>query len=270
MLALMLAATVDPAMAEARVAALDRTIATTQAHIAAARQPLVNLLAAMQRLALRPGWKAALEPGQAQALAQARMLYTTMAPTVQARIVPLERMLAATQAERDRTAAALEASARVAAERQQARDQAATARLASLPGPVFRPDDVMMMQGTPLYRLPAAGGRVLSGTGEHLETGVQARGLTLATAPGAAVVSPALGWIAYAGRFRGYGGIVIVDHGHGWTTLLAGLDRIGVRGGRLVRPGAALGTMPAGVPRLTIELRHAGRPVDVAAMATAR
>ena len=61
-------------------------------------------------------------------------------------------------------------------------------------------------------------GEVVTGFGEVSESGVRARGLTLATAPGATVVAPARGRIAFAGPFRGYGQIVIIDHGGGWTT----------------------------------------------------
>ena len=59
------------------------------------------------------------------------------------------------------------------------------------------------------------------------DTGVRARGLTLATAPGAEIVAPTAGRVIYAGRFRRYGNIVIVDHGSGWTSLIAGLDAVG-------------------------------------------
>ena len=37
------------------------------------------------------------------------------------------------------------------------------------------------------------------------------------------MVAPAAGRIAYAGPFRGYGTIVIIDHGGGWTSLISGL-----------------------------------------------
>ena len=73
--------------------------------------------------------------------------------------------------------------------------------------------------------------------------------------------------VAYAGPFRGYGDIVILDHGHGWTTILAGLELVTAASGDLVPAGAPLGHMAKVDPRLTIELRHDGRPMDVAAMA---
>jgi septal ring factor EnvC (AmiA/AmiB activator) len=98
-----------------------------------------------------------------------------------------------------------------------------------------------------------------------------ARGLTLATPPGAAVVAPASGRIAYAGRFRGYGDIVIIDHGHGWKSVLAGLASTNIDAGGRAVAGQPIGRMgQVRQPRLTIELRHDGRAVDVAGMAAYR
>lgn len=149
------------------------------------------------------------------------------------------------------------------------RDAAETRRaLQALPGPLPRPgssvqDDARAVRAP--YRLPVAG-RVVTGTGELSETGVRARGLTLVTAPGAAVLAPAAGRIVYAERFRGYGDIVILDHGGGWTSLLTGLGAITVRQGAHVTAGQAIGRTRTGEePRITVELRRRGRPMDVTA-----
>lgn len=139
------------------------------------------------------------------------------------------------------------------------------ARLSDLPAPSERPGTAPAMPRG-VYRLPVAGGVVI-GTGERMASGWRARGLTLAPAAGAPVIAPAAGRIAYAGPFGGYGRIVIIDHGHGWTTLLAGLARIVAPHDAAIAKGATIGTMPREAPRLTIELRHHGRPVDVTAMA---
>jgi septal ring factor EnvC (AmiA/AmiB activator) len=117
----------------------------------------------------------------------------------------------------------------------------------------------------PAYRLPAIG-EVVTGFGEASESGVRARGLTIATAPAATVVAPAPGRIAFAGPFRGYGHIVIIDHGGGWTTLIAQLDRLSAQVGDVVRPGDPLGATGQRDPRLTVELRRQERPVDVTAL----
>ncbi len=144
-------------------------------------------------------------------------------------------------------------------------------KLAALPGPLPRPAQAEQTppparasarRAAP-YRLPVAGSLV-TGMGELSSTGVRSRGLTLATAPGASVIAPASGTIRYARPFRRYGGVVIVDHGHGWTSLIAGLDAIGVKPGDRVAQGAAIGRAGSGdAPRVTIELRRQDRPMDI-------
>ncbi len=143
------------------------------------------------------------------------------------------------------------------------------AALAALPGPLPRPTEgeapvAPARSGPPPYRLPVAG-TVVTGLGELSDTGVRARGLTLATAPGAEVVAPTAGRVIYAGRFRRYGNIVIVDHGGGWTSLIAGLDTMLVKVGDPLSQGSTVGRAPRrDAPRVTIELRRQGRPVDLA------
>ncbi|KQX21741.1 metalloendopeptidase [Sphingomonas sp. Root50] len=150
-------------------------------------------------------------------------------------------------------------------------------RLASLPGPRLRPALpgraappppselarlAAIAQAPPPYRLPVRG-RLVSGMGELSDSGVRARGLTLAAARGAQVVSPANGRIAFAGPFRSYAGIVIIDHDNGWASLITGFGRIGVKVGAEVIQGSPLGVTGGGDPRVTVELRHDSRPVDI-------
>ena len=156
-------------------------------------------------------------------------------------------------------------------------NQAATRQaLESLPGPVPRPlrpgevaspiETVSWAGGTPPYRLPVTG-RVVTGLGELSDAGVRSRGLTIATAAGAAVVAPATGRIAYAGPFRAYGMIVIVDHGGGWTSLITGLGALSARVGDTVAQGAPVGRAGTGDdPRVTVELRRRDRAIDMTAL----
>ena len=139
--------------------------------------------------------------------------------------------------------------------------------LAALPGPLPRTGDAATPRrsagGAP-YRLPVAG-QVVTGFGELSATGVRARGVTLACAPGAPVIAPASGRIVYAGPFRGYGAVVILDHGRGWTSLVTGLGTVSVKLGDQVGQGAAIGRAPGGdFPQVTIELRRRGEPMDLA------
>lgn len=139
------------------------------------------------------------------------------------------------------------------------------AALAALPGPLPRPEAGGSPLPPPAYRLPVAGS-VASGFGEISDSGVRARGVTLTVAPGAMVVAPAAGTIAFSKRFRGYGRVVILDHGGGWTTAITGLAAsVGPVGAR-VTAGTAIGRAPGGESPVTVELRRHGVPVDLAAM----
>lgn len=141
--------------------------------------------------------------------------------------------------------------------------------LAALAGPVPRPlapGSIPAARVRGAYRLPVRG-RLVTGFDAVSDVGVRSRGLTFAVAPDARVVAPAAGIVRYARAFRGYGRIVILDHGDGWTTLLTGLADTGVRPGARVAAGSRIGTVPGGEdPLITVELRRRGRPVDAAAL----
>jgi len=251
------------AAAEARLTALDKAARAQEAKLAAEQAPLAYLLATAQRLASRPPALALARPDTIDEMLRTRALIASLAPEIRRRTAALRRDMIATEALRAETEQALAAMIDTGAEAGLlAQSAKVTARLAALPGP-----GLAAAAGKPggAYRLPAAG-KVLVGLGERSAVGIRARGLTLATTPGAVVAAPARGRIIYAGPFRGYGDIVILDHGHGWTSLLAGLELVTAEGGALVEAGTPLGHMAKHEPRLTIELRHGGRSIDVAAM----
>ncbi len=146
--------------------------------------------------------------------------------------------------------------------------------LASLPGPVLRPvqpgaaraDPVEMARsnaGPTGYRLPVAG-KIVTGLGEVSEAGTRSSGMTIATRPSALVVAPADGRIAFAGPYRSFGKIVIIDHGHGWTTLITNLSGLDVRVGDEVLGGSPIGRTADSRPTVTVELRSGNSPVDIA------
>ncbi len=146
--------------------------------------------------------------------------------------------------------------------------------LASLPGPEIRPGEGRSTaQAAPgrqaTYVLPVEG-RLVRGMGEISDAGVHARGLTFAVASGAPVVAPSKGRIAYAGTFRGYGRIVIIDHGGGWTTAITNLGSLDVKVGDNVAMGAPLGRAASGEPQVMVELRRAGRPFPIAPLIALR
>ncbi|PKQ00270.1 MAG: metalloendopeptidase [Alphaproteobacteria bacterium HGW-Alphaproteobacteria-13] len=157
-------------------------------------------------------------------------------------------------------------------------DGAVRAELAQLAGPVARPRDpaaavtnaapppaaeAELSQGA--YRLPVVG-RIVAGLGEVNDSGVRSRGITIAARPGGQVVAPAPGRVGFAGDYRGYGKIVIIDHGGGWTSLLTGLIGLSVGVGDTLETGTPIGRAGSDDSRITIELRRAGRPVDIVAM----
>ncbi|MES2336978.1 MAG: peptidoglycan DD-metalloendopeptidase family protein [Pseudomonadota bacterium] len=143
------------------------------------------------------------------------------------------------------------------------------ASLATLSGPLPRPaqgeaEPRHSRFAVPPYRLPVAG-RVVEGLGELSDTGVRARGLAIAAPAGARVTAPAAGRVLFARRFRDYGTVVIIDHGGGWSSALTGLDGVDVLVGDQVAQGQPIGRAAmADAPRIGIELRRRGVPVDLA------
>ena len=111
------------------------------------------------------------------------------------------------------------------------------------------------------YILPVSG-RLVSAFGER-QPGGPASATAFAARGGALAVAPAGGRVAFAGPYRGYGRIVIIEHPGGWTTLVTGLGRIDVAVGQQVVQGTALGITPAGRPVLSVELRKDGAPINV-------
>ena len=112
--------------------------------------------------------------------------------------------------------------------------------------------------------LPARGA-VFRRFGETDAQGQPARGIVVETRQQAAIVAPHDGQVVYAGEFRGYGLVLIIDHGEGYHFLLAGLARIDCAPGQWVLAGEPVGMMGgAGRDgrRLYIELRRQGHPID--------
>jgi septal ring factor EnvC (AmiA/AmiB activator) len=152
-------------------------------------------------------------------------------------------------------------------------DSAATARaLAALAGPLPRPGDasdppLSWSGGSAPYRVPVTG-KLVTGFGEvSSDAGVTSRGLTWAVPGGADIAAPAAGKIVFAGPFRDYGRIVVIDHGGGWSTVLIGLGTLSVTTGQRIGQGALLGAAPQGDDRqVTAELRRKGRPIDPVAL----
>jgi septal ring factor EnvC (AmiA/AmiB activator) len=100
------------------------------------------------------------------------------------------------------------------------------------------------------------------------------KGLSIATRPAAQITAPCDGWVVYAGPFRNYGQLLILNAGDGYHVLLAGMERISVELGQFVVTGEPIAVMggrvqtPAalaigsGQPVLYVEFRKDGTPID--------
>jgi len=88
--------------------------------------------------------------------------------------------------------------------------------------------------------------------------------LTIEARPGGQVVAPYDGRVEFAGPFRGYGQILIIEHGDGYHSLLAGLDRIDGAVGQRLAAGEPVGSMPPDGhgAALYLELRRHGQPIN--------
>ena len=124
-----------------------------------------------------------------------------------------------------------------------------------------------------LLALPVNGVKIREFGGSDGAGGVE-KGISLATRPGAQVTTPCDGWVVYAGPFRSYGQLLILNAGGGYHVLIAGMERISVNIGQFVLTGEPVATMGtksqvasilatnASQPVLYIEFRKDGTPID--------
>ena len=108
-----------------------------------------------------------------------------------------------------------------------------------------------------------ARGRIVRQFGDG--DGPQSQGITMETRDAAQVTAPRSGKVAYVGPFRGYGLLLIIEHGGGYHSLLTGFARIDVEPGQRVvagEPVGVMGTADPKRPQLYMELRHNGQPIN--------
>ena len=121
--------------------------------------------------------------------------------------------------------------------------------------------------------LPVNGVRIREFGGSDGLGGIQ-KGLSIAARAGGEITAPCDGWVVYAGPFRSYGQLLILNAGGGYHVLLAGMERISVDLGQFVLTGEPVAVMgggsqasPTGVtgprqPVLYVEFRKDGAPID--------
>ncbi len=108
-----------------------------------------------------------------------------------------------------------------------------------------------------------ARGPIAVSYGEETSKGVTSKGISIATRPQAQVISPYDGGVIFAGPFRGYGKLIIIEHGEGYMSLLAGMDSIDCEVGQVLLAGEPVGQMPNdNDAHLYVELRKDNKPID--------
>lgn len=110
-------------------------------------------------------------------------------------------------------------------------------------------------------KLPVSG-IIKTRYGEPDDIGASSKGLVFSSRPGAIVVSPLAGTVRYAGEFRNFGKIVLIEHKNKFHSLVAGLGKIDTFVGQRVDAGEPLGSLPSDTGRLYYELRYQGDPVN--------
>ncbi len=121
---------------------------------------------------------------------------------------------------------------------------------------------------------PPVAGTLVRRYGQAFPGHGQSEGWSWSGAPGALVVSPAVGRIVYAGPLKGWGFVVILKSPGGYHLVLAGLERVSARVGgemaagepvgRIAKPPAADPGKPPPAPELYLEIRKAAQPIDPA------
>jgi septal ring factor EnvC (AmiA/AmiB activator) len=124
-----------------------------------------------------------------------------------------------------------------------------------------------------MFAFPVNGNKIREFGSSDGAGGVE-KGISLASRPGAQVTTPCDGWVVYAGPFRSYGQLLILNAGGGYHVLIAGMERISVNIGQFVLTGEPVATMGStsqvasifapnvSQPVLYVEFRKDGTPID--------
>lgn len=149
--------------------------------------------------------------------------------------------------------------------------QAKQRRIAKVPPPRTPGDTPSIGFGELRGRLPwPTAGRILTAYGAQVHprfgTKTFRNGVDIEAAGGTEVLAVYAGHVVYTGWFKGYGNLIILDHGHEYYTLYAHVAEILVKEGDDVRQSQRIGTVGdtgslAG-PRLYFEVRYQGKPQD--------
>ncbi len=234
---------------------------------------LTGRSAAQEKIALRSGEANARTRKLAQEAEDLRALFAKLAEE-KARRDEVTRKVAAEKAAAEKALAAAKAKEDAA----KAKDaEVATARVAPPAAPALptTADEVAVTRsfGKARGTLPyPVAGTLSAKYGEAADptdtAGLRTKGITIKAAAGSQVIAPFDGVVAFAGAFRGYGQLLIIEHSEGYHTLLAGLGRIDGEVGQRVLAGEPVGVMAGGMTEsaaassLYLELRRDGQPIN--------
>lgn len=108
-----------------------------------------------------------------------------------------------------------------------------------------------------------ARGPVVTKFHAEMSKGVISNGIDIKTVSKAQVIAPYDGTVIFAGPFKNFANLLIIDHGEGYTSLLSGLAETDATVGQMLLAGEPVGVMPAGDNvKLHMEIRKKNRPVD--------
>ena len=267
-------------------------VAERLAEIAESEQRLALLTRTKREVLERAGRDLAAERERIAELAESSGTLEELTNSLDAEleIASLRRNEAEEEAERQRR----EAAAAAARALRKAREAAAAAEAPAAPEPdaADEPSGAIAAPGVfaeadpkreaPAFAFASLGGKLSLPVSGSIESGfgrgdaTRNRGLVVAGRPDALVRAPTDGWIVYAGPFRSYGEIVILNVGDDYRMVLSGLDSSSVALGQFVLAGEPIGRLGgrgsgSGVapgegeaPTLYIEVREGERPVDPA------
>lgn len=151
---------------------------------------------------------------------------------------------------------------RLAEERRKKQEESQRADLIKLKPQAIKELGEGFIQAKGKLPMPARG-RIVTRYGEETSKGVSSKGIIVKTRPQAQVISPFDGNVIFAGPFRGYGNLIIIEHGAGYLSLLAGLDSIDCELGQMLLAGEPVGQMPdSSESKLYIEIRKDNHPIN--------
>lgn len=167
----------------------------------------------------------------------------------------------------------LKSAAKAAAAAEKGAPASAKPNLAALKDPGRLSPAIAFASAKGMLPLPVNGTKIRE-FGRPDGVGGVERGISLATRAGAQITTPCDGWVVYAGPFRSYGQLLILNAGGGYHVLIAGMERISVNIGQFVLTGEPVATMGstsrvasilaanASQPVLYVEFRKDGTPID--------